>query len=95
VKAIVYAFNQSLNNYQVRTDNEIAVSFAIEDGSSLKLNEVLEVDLPSLVETQTLRRASNGQLIRVRLRDFDMHNLRLPSGHGVSRVPSRERMSAA
>ena len=95
MKAVVSAFNQALNNYQARTDNEIAVSFAINDGSSLKINEVLEVDLASLVETQTVRRTNTGQLIRVRLRDFDIHDLRLSSEHGVSLIPSRERMSAA
>lgn len=58
MKAVVAAFNRSLNNYQARTENEIAVSFAIVDGSIVKLNEVLEVDLASLVETQTVRRAS-------------------------------------
>ena len=95
MKAVVPVFNRSLNNYQARTDNEIAVSFAIDDGLSLKINEVLEVDLASLVETQTLRRANTGQLIRVRLRDIDIHDLRLSSWHGVSQIPSRERMSAA
>ena len=95
MKAVVSAFNRSLNNYQARTENEIAVSFAIEDGSTVKLNEILEFDLLSLVETQTVRRASTGQLIRVRLRDIDIHDLRLPLGHGTSRFPSRERMSAA
>ena len=95
MKAVITSFSRSLNNYQARTDNEIAISFAIEDGSSVKLNEVLEVDLPSLVETQTVQRANTGQFIRVRLRDIDIHDLRVPSGHGVSRVPSKERMSAA
>lgn len=95
MKAVVSAFNRSLNNYQARTENEIAVSFAIEDGSTVKLNEVLEVDFPTLVETQTVRRASTGQLIRVRLREIDIHDLRLPSGHGTSRIPCRERISAA
>jgi hypothetical protein len=95
VKAVVSAFNQSLNNYQARTENEIAVSFAIVDGSSLKLNEVLEVDLHSILGTQAVHRVSTGQRIRIRLRDIDFHDLRLPSGHGTSRVPSKERMSAA
>ena len=95
MKTVVSAVNRSLKEFRAQTENEIAVSFAIEDGSTMQLHEVLEVDLLSLVDTQTVRRASTGQLVRVRLRDFDIHDLRLPSGHGTSRVPSRERLSAA
>jgi hypothetical protein len=95
VKAFVSAFNLSLGNYQARTENDIGISFAIVDGSTLKLNEVLEVDLLSLVQTQRLTKVSSGQVVQVKLRDIDIHDLRLPSGHGLSRVPSRERMGAA
>ena len=95
MKAVVSSFNRTINNYQARTDNDIAISFAIEDTTTLRLNEVLEVDLPSLLQTQSVRVARTGQVVRVRLRDIDIHDLRLPSGHGKSRTPSPERMNAA
>jgi hypothetical protein len=95
VKAVVSSFNRAINNYQARTDNDIAISFAIEDETNLQLNEVLEVDLPSLLQTQSVQVARTGEIVRVRLKDIDIHDLRLPSGHGTSRIPSHERMNAA
>ena len=95
VRAVVTSFNHSINNYQARTDNEIGISFALDDETTLRLNEVLEVDLPTLLQTQSVRVARTGQVVRVRLWDIDIHDLRLPSGHGSSRTPSHERMNAA
>lgn len=95
MRAVISSFNRSINIYQARTDNEIGISFAIEDGTTLRLNEVLEVDLPKLLQTQSVRVALTGQVVRVRLRDIDIHDLRLPSGHGSSRTPGHERMNAA
>ena len=95
MRAIVSSFNLSLNNWQARTDNDIAVSFSILDGTRLKLNEELEVDLPTLLATQSLVRKSTGASVAVRLREYDLHDLRLPSGHGTSRTPTAARLSAA
>ena len=95
MRAVVTSFNRSLNNWQVRTESDIAVSFSIEDGSTLRLNEELEVDLPRVVELQEMVRVTTGQILRVRLRAHDLHDLRLPSGHGTNRQPSAERLNEA
>jgi hypothetical protein len=95
MKAFVSSFNVSLDSWQVQCKNDIAVAFAIEDGTKLRLNEELEVDLPNLIKVQRMRRLTTGQDIKVRLRDCDIHDLRIPSGHGTSRTPSIERLSAA
>ena len=95
MRAIISSFNLSLGNWQARTDNDIAISFSIPDGTRLKLNEELEVDLPTLLSTQSIIRKSNGATVAVRLRDNDLHDLRLHSGHGTSRMPSPVRLSGA
>ena len=95
MRAVVTSFNLSVGNYQARTDNEIAIAFSITDGTRLKLNDELEVNLQSLVQTQKLVCKRTGQIVEVRLRDIDLHDLRLPSGHGTSRVPSESRLSEA
>jgi hypothetical protein len=95
MKATVSSFNLSLNSWQARTSNDIALAFSIEDGTRLQLNEVLEVDLLNLLSTQTVTSVNSGRVIKIRIRDIDLHDLRLPSGHGTSRVPTVERLSAA
>ena len=95
MRAFISSFNLSLNNWQARTDNDIALSFSILDGTRLKLNEELEVDLPNLVASQTLVRKSTGTSLAIRLRDIDLHDLRLPSSHGTSRAPSSARLNDA
>jgi hypothetical protein len=95
MRAIVSSFNLSSNNWHARTDNDIALSFSILDGSRLQLNEELDVMLPTLLLTQTLLRRTTGSLVSIRLRANDMHDLRLPSGHGISRSPNEARLSDA
>jgi hypothetical protein len=95
MKAVISSFNLALNSWQARTENDIAIAFAIEDSTRLHLNEELEVDLPNLLARQHMVRRATGQEFKIRLRDCDLHDLRLPSGHGTSRTPSAERLSAA
>ena len=95
VRAVITSFNLALGNYQARTDNEIAIAFSITDGTRFKLNDELEVNLQSLVRSQEVVCRNTGQVVRVKLRDIDLHDLRLPSGHGTSRVPSESRLSEA
>jgi hypothetical protein len=93
MQAVLSAFNRSLNNYQALTANNIALSFSVLDGEHLKLNEVLEVDLPQLVATQQLIRIADGKTIRIRIGAHDLHDLNLPMRHGSSRTPSSERLT--
>lgn len=95
MRAAISSFNLSLNNWQARTDNDIALSFAVTDGTRLRINEEVEVNLATVLATQMLVRKSTGQLVAIRLRDNDIHDLRMPSGHGTSRTPSGERLNDA
>lgn len=93
MRAQVSAFNRSLNNYQAKTENNIALSFGIVGGEHLKLNEVLVVDLPSLVAMQRLIRVSDGKTIQIKMGAHDLHDLNLPMSHGTSRSPNAKRLA--
>lgn len=93
MRAQVSSFNRSLNNYQARTDNNIALSFSVLGGEHLKLNELLEVDLPQLTTTQQLTRVSDGKVIQIKIGAHDLHDLNIPMAHGASRSPSKERLA--
>lgn len=95
MRAIITSFNRSIGNCQARTDNDIAVAFSITDGTTFRLNEEVEIDLPNVVRLRSLTRLSDGKTVRIRLHEFDLHDLRLPSGHGTSRTPSPERLNGA
>lgn len=95
MRAVVSSFSLSQGNWQARTDNDIALSFSIVDGTRLRLNEELEVELPTLLATQSLVRRETGASVAIRLRDNDLHDLRLPSAHEFSRTPSTARLSDA
>ncbi len=95
VRAVITSFNLALGNYQARTDNEIAIAFFIADGTRLKLNDELEVNLSNLVRCQELVCRRTGPVVAVKLRDIDLHDLRLPSGHRTTRVPSESRLGEA
>ena len=95
MRAVITSFNLALGSYQARTDNEIAIAFSIADGTRLKLNDELDVNLSSLVRSQVLVCKRTGQVVAVKLRDIDLHDLRLPSGHGTTRIPSESRLSEA
>jgi len=93
MRAQVNKFNRSLNNYQARTDNNIALSFSVVGGERLKLNDLLEVDLPQLTMSQQLTRVSDGKVIHIKIGVHDLHDLNLTMAHGTSRSPSKERLA--
>jgi hypothetical protein len=95
MKAIIVGFNRSLGNYRARTENDIPLSFSIADGTDLKLNEELEVDLPNLARLQSLVRLSDAKIIKIKIGRHDLHDLRLPVGHGTTRTPAPERLNGA
>jgi hypothetical protein len=81
----------ALGGYSAQTDNDIAISFAIADGNVLSLGDEIDVDLVEVTRTKTVVRVRDRQRIAIEVRDDDLHDLRLPSAHGVSRVPSESR----
>lgn len=75
-----------------RTDNNILLDFAVQDGCKLEPGEVLEVDLPNLLSTQRLKRRSNGQIIAIEISKRSMFDLDIPMQHGGDRTPSDARL---
>lgn len=95
MRAIITSFNRGIGNYKACTDNDIALSFSIRDGQHLALHEHVEVDLPNLVALQSIVRVSDGRSVSIKLGAHDIHDLRLPSGHGTNRSPSPARLAGA
>ena len=91
MKATVQARNAH-GNYSARTENRILVVFTVEGSETLSLGEELEVELLSLLSSQQVKRLKDDRVLRVRVKDSDIHDLDLPAKHGSSRFPSPERM---
>ena len=91
VKATIQARNAH-GNYSARTENNILLVFTVDDVESFELGESIEVDLPSLLSSQQVLRSSDRRGIRIRIMENDIHDLDLPAKHGVSRIPSADRM---
>jgi len=81
----------TLGNYTAQTDNDIAISFSIVDGSVLSPGDELDVDLTEVTRTKTVVRLHDQRRIAVEVGENDLHDLRLPPAHGASRVPSESR----
>lgn len=81
-----------LQHCQAVTDNNIALAFSVVSKDRLELDDILDVDLPNVVQTQSLIRASDGKRIQIGIGINDLHDLNLPMAHGTNRAPSKERM---
>jgi len=79
--------------YQAETDNEIAIAFQCVDGEELVLGDALDVDLPNLVKRKSVVRVRDGKVVRIEMRDNDLHDMRLPVKHGGARIPTAARLN--
>ena len=92
---IVQALAAEGRSCSARSENDILFVFPVPSGSTLRLGHVIELDPLSLNEPQVARNITTQQQINVLLEDKNIHDLLLPSGHGTSRTPSRERLRGA
>jgi hypothetical protein len=80
--------------YEAVSDNEILFVFKAPGGGSgdpAGLGDLLELD-PTIFETsQIIGNVTTGRSFEARIRKRDVHDLRLPMTHGVSRFPAPER----
>jgi hypothetical protein len=95
VKATVSTFNPSLQYCDAITENQISVVFKPPLDGSVKVGDVLDVDLEKWDIPQSVRNLTTGTTIQIRINRNDMHDLRLSAGHGTSRFPSAERRGGA
>ena len=91
MRAIILSKN-SFGAYSARTDNKILLVFSVIGNEQLSLGAELEVDLLSLLQTQTLILVQDNLTIPISIKENDIHDLELPVIHGESRIPSKERM---
>jgi len=80
---------------EARSENDILFVFPIPSGSTLRLGQVIELDPLALNQEQVARNLTTKQQLNVLLKDNNVHDLRLPSGHGTNRTPSTERLRGA
>ncbi len=91
MKATISTFRPALPYCDAITENEISVVFKPPLDGSVKVGDVLDVDLEKFDCEQAVMNLTTGKTIRIRINKNDMHDLRLPGGHGTSRFPAPER----
>jgi hypothetical protein len=84
----------SARTAEARTSNDILVVFRCEAGL-VSLWDVLELDLNLLDTEQDVLNLTTGKMLRLNVETQNVHDLRLPAGHGTSRFPSLNRRNGA
>jgi len=75
--------------------NDILFVFAVPAGPTIRLGDEVALDPFVRNRPQTVRNVSTGGEFSLVLKDNDIHDIRLPAGHGTSRTPSEARLLAA
>ncbi|HEU4351301.1 MAG TPA: hypothetical protein VFR66_05460 [Burkholderiales bacterium] len=71
------------------------IVFKLAGTDTLKVGEVIEVDLPNVLVSQQIVRVKSNRTLRIQIASTDIHDLDLPPDHSTSRMPSPERMRGA
>jgi len=74
--------------YEALTANEILFVFSLPKPIFLKLGDILEIDQFGLDNPQTIKNLTSGHDFQVVIKSNNVHDLRLPGGHGTSRFPA-------
>jgi len=93
--ATVQAIISQGRTCEARSENDILFVFSIPSGCTFRLGHVVELDPLSLNMPQVARNLTTQQELCITLKDNDVHDLLLPSGHGTTRTPSLERLRGA
>lgn len=93
--ARVVKINTDSPTAQAVTDNEIAIAFRPPLDGSLSLADQLDLDLNVLDTEQDVLNLTTGKKLRLRIEKQNVHDLRLPGGHGTTRFPSQDRRNGA
>jgi hypothetical protein len=91
MKASVVKLNLYLPVCEARTRNDIIIAFRPPVDGSIALSDELEFDLERLDTEQDVLNLRTGHKIRLKVEKQNIHDLRLPGGHGTSRFPSLDR----
>jgi len=93
--AKVVKLNKSLPVCEAATENDILVVFKPPTANSINLSDILDIDLDKLDISQTAKNLTQKDSIELFIKSNDVHDLRLPSGHGTSRFPDSKRRNSA
>jgi hypothetical protein len=88
MKATVVKLNLYLPSCEARTRNEIIIAFRPPVDGSIRLSDELEFDLERIDTEQDVINFRTGQTIRVKVEKQNVHDVKLPGGHGTSRFPA-------
>jgi len=91
MRAIVQKVNLSLPYCDAKTANDILLGFKPPLDAPPRVGDILDVDLLTLDQEQTITNVSQDQEYRIAIKSIDLHDLRLTASHGASRFPSVER----
>jgi hypothetical protein len=72
-------------------ENGILAVFRVCDLTAVNIGDSLEIDLMRLDENQNVENLTSMKSLSICIQANDVHDLRLPGGHGTSRFPSIER----
>lgn len=81
-----------LRTCSARTDNQILFVFELPTDVIVLLSDELSIANPSLSGVLRIMNVTRGTLFDANIKPNDVHDLRLPSGHGTSRTPSMTRL---
>jgi hypothetical protein len=95
VRATIQKLNLSLPYCDARTANDILFVFQPPTTRLLHIGDVIEFDAHILDAPQKALHIPSGEKFTIEIHRNDVHDLRLPSGHGTSRFPSPERLCEA
>jgi len=91
----VIKFNNELQSCSAQTRNEILVVFPLPEDHGIGLGDKLIIREFQTDAEVSICHNANKRAFRVYIRSDNVHDLRLPVHHGVSRTPSPERIGAA
>ena len=91
MKATIQKIDVQHSTVSAVTDNSILVVFRVPNLPDVHLGDALDLDLTLLDQSQNVRNSKTQTILPARIQSNDVHDLRLPSGHGTSRFPSLQR----
>ena len=91
MKARVVKLNINLPTAEARAENDILIAFRPPVDGSISLAHELEIDLVQVDGEQDVLNSTTGKTLRLSIEAQNVHDLRLPGGHGKLRFPSLDR----
>jgi hypothetical protein len=92
MRATIQKLNMSLPYCDARTAHDILFIFRPPTTGLLHVGDIIELDPDVLDAPQKALHVATGERFPIEIHKNDVHDLRLPSGHGTSRFPSPERL---